>query len=96
MENRDIARLLAETADLMEIAGEDPFRIRSYRNARNGHRRLPGARRRDLRDPARKVTEIPGIGKGLAAALERDRRARHRSSGATRCWRSIRPRRSSC
>jgi DNA polymerase (family X) len=33
MENREFARVLAETADLMEIAGEDGFRIRSYRNA---------------------------------------------------------------
>ena len=33
MENREIASLLAETADLMEIAAEDGFRIRSYRNA---------------------------------------------------------------
>jgi DNA polymerase (family 10) len=32
MENREIARVLWETADLMEIAGEDSFRIRSYRN----------------------------------------------------------------
>ncbi|MEN6532062.1 MAG: helix-hairpin-helix domain-containing protein, partial [Bryobacteraceae bacterium] len=31
MENKEIARLLAETADLMEIAAEDSFRIRSYR-----------------------------------------------------------------
>jgi len=33
MENREIALLLSETADLMEIAAEDSFRIRSYRNA---------------------------------------------------------------
>ena len=33
MDNHEIARLLTETADLMEIAGEDGFRIRSYRNA---------------------------------------------------------------
>ena len=33
MENREIARMLWETGDLMEIAGEDGFRIRSYRNA---------------------------------------------------------------
>ena len=33
MENRELANLLAETADLMEIADEDSFRIRSYRNA---------------------------------------------------------------
>ena len=33
MENKDFARLMIETADLMEIAQEDSFRIRSYRNA---------------------------------------------------------------
>ena len=33
MENKEIAGLLSETADLMEVAGEDGFRIRSYRNA---------------------------------------------------------------
>src|ERR1700722_7747745 len=32
LENKEIARILGETADLMEIAGEDSFRIRSYRN----------------------------------------------------------------
>ena len=32
LENKEIARILWETADLMEIAGEDSFRIRSYRN----------------------------------------------------------------
>ena len=32
MDNKEIARVLWETADLMEIAGEDGFRIRSYRN----------------------------------------------------------------
>ena len=29
LENKEIARLLVETADLMEIAAEDSFRIRS-------------------------------------------------------------------
>ena len=38
------ARMLAETADLMEIAGEDGFRIRSYRNAASAIEGLPGAR----------------------------------------------------
>jgi DNA polymerase/3'-5' exonuclease PolX len=31
LENKEIARILEETADLMEIAAQDPFRIRSYR-----------------------------------------------------------------
>ncbi len=70
MENREIARLLAETADLMEIAAEDPFRIRSYRNAAAAIEGWPERVIDILRNPERKVTEIPGIGKGMQAALE--------------------------
>jgi DNA polymerase (family 10) len=69
MENRAIAALLAETADLMEIAGEDAFRIRSYRNAANAIEGYPERVADIPRDPARSVTEIPGIGKSLARAL---------------------------
>lgn len=69
MENRAIAAMLAETADLMEISGEDSFRIRSYRNAANAIEGYPERIADILRDPARSVTDIPGIGKGLAYAL---------------------------
>ncbi|RPI17698.1 MAG: PHP domain-containing protein, partial [Acidobacteriales bacterium] len=69
MENQEIARLLAETADLMEIAAEDPFRIRSYRNGASAIESHPERIEDILKDPARSVTEIPGIGKGLAAVL---------------------------
>jgi DNA polymerase (family X) len=69
MENREIARLLAETADLMEIAAEDPFRIRSYRNAAAAIDSYPERVADILNDPARKVTDIPGVGKGIAAVL---------------------------
>src|SRR6185295_9263016 len=70
MENRAIARLLSETADLMEIAGEDSFRIRSYRNAAGVIEGYPEQVSAILKDPERKVTEIPGIGKGIAAVLD--------------------------
>jgi DNA polymerase (family X) len=70
LENKEIARLLAETADLMEIAGEDGFRIRSYRNGATAVEGHPERIADILRDTARKVTDIPGIGKGLAAALQ--------------------------
>ena len=69
MENKEIARLLWETADLMEIAGEDGFRIRSYRNGGNAIESYPERVLDILNDPARHVTDIPGIGKGLAAVL---------------------------
>jgi DNA polymerase (family 10) len=70
MENREIARLLYETADLMEIAGEDGFRIRSYRNAAGVIENYPESVSAILRNPEKRVTDIPGIGKGIATALE--------------------------
>jgi DNA polymerase (family 10) len=70
MDNKDIARLLQETADLMEVAGDDGFRIRSYRNAAAAIASHPERVSDILDDRNRKVTNIPGIGKGLAAVLE--------------------------
>jgi DNA polymerase (family 10) len=69
MENIEIARVLAETADLMEIAAEDGFRIRSYRNAASAVEGYPERVASILHDPARKITDIPGIGKGIAAVI---------------------------
>ena len=69
MENKEIARVLGETADLMEIAAEDGFRIRSYRNGATAVEGYPERISDILNDPARKVTDIPGIGKGLAQVL---------------------------
>ena len=69
MENIEIARVLAETADLMEIAAEDGFRIRSFRNAASVIEGHPERLAAILQDPLRKVTDIPGIGKGIAGIL---------------------------
>jgi DNA polymerase (family 10) len=69
MENKDFSQLLSETADLMEVAGEDGFRIRSYRNAAAAILGHPERVQDILTNPERKVTEIPGIGKGLASVL---------------------------
>ena len=70
MENREIARLLSEVADLMEVGAEDGFRIRSYRNAASTIESYPERIEDILRDPQRKVTDIPGIGKGIAGVLQ--------------------------
>ena len=67
MENREFARILNETADLMEIAGEDGFRIRSYRNGASAIEGYPESISGILANPDRKITDVPGIGKGLAA-----------------------------
>src|SRR3954470_18264651 len=69
MENRQIANLLSETADLIEVAGEDGFRIRSYRNAASVISAHPERIADIICNPDRKVTEITGIGKGLSFVL---------------------------
>jgi DNA polymerase (family 10) len=69
VDNQHLARLLDETADLMEIANEDGFRIRSYRNAAKAIEGYPSPVLALLKDPRQKVTDIPGIGKGIAAVL---------------------------
>ena len=46
MENREIARVLWETADLMEIAGEDSLPHPQLSQRRHGDRRLSRAHRR--------------------------------------------------
>lgn len=54
----------------MEIAGEDGFRIRSYRNGASAIEGYPESISAILANPERKVTDVPGIGKGLAAVLQ--------------------------
>src|SRR5271170_3238679 len=54
----------------MEVAGEDSFRIRSYRNAAGVIEGHPESVSSILKNPDRKVTDIPGIGKGIAAVLQ--------------------------
>ena len=71
MDNLALARLLDETAALLEIDGADPFRIRSYRRAAEAVEQqttplstltLPDA------DP-KALLAINGIGKGMAASI---------------------------
>ena len=66
MDNKSIAQLLAETADLLEIAAGDPFRIRSYRRAAEAVENSTEALSTFVDDPAR-LLAIQGIGKGMAA-----------------------------
>jgi DNA polymerase (family X) len=68
MDNKAIAGILYETADLLEIDGQDSFRIRSYRNAAQAIEAFP-QQIADLIAEPKKVLEIPGIGKGMLANL---------------------------
>ena len=69
MDNKAIAGILYETADLLEIDGQDSFRIRSYRNAAQVIEALP-QQISDLISEPKKVLEIPGIGKGMLTNLQ--------------------------
>lgn len=66
--NTDIAAALAEIADLLEIKGDNPFRIRAYRNGS----RVVGDLGEDLPAKVEKgedLTQLAGIGKDLAAKI---------------------------
>ena len=69
MDNPTMARLLSETADLLEIDGGDGFRIRSYRRAAEAAEQTTVDLTTAAADTAR-LLEIPGIGKGMAANLQ--------------------------
>jgi DNA polymerase (family X) len=66
LDNPGIARILREIADLLEIKGDNPFKIRAYRNCAditsNHPHDLAALDETELR-------QIPGIGKDLAARI---------------------------
>ncbi len=63
-----MAQMLAETADLLEISGGDPFRIRSYRRAAEAVEST-GLQLSAIADDPKQLQAIPGIGKGMAANI---------------------------
>src|SRR5437667_8198748 len=69
MDNKAIAGILYETADLLEIDGQDSFRIRSYRNAAQAIEALPQQISELINEP-KKILEIPGIGKGMLTNMQ--------------------------
>ena len=67
LENIDIARILEEVADLLEIQGENAFRIRAYRTAARTIETL-AAPAASLASEGR-LDELPGIGADLAGKI---------------------------
>jgi len=66
--NADIARMLERLADLLEIDGANPFRVRAYRNAAQTIR----AQSRSMVDmvtAGEDLSELPGIGDDIAAKI---------------------------
>lgn len=65
MENLDVARTLTTLADLLEIQGASPFRIRAYRNAVATINSLTRSLQSMVAD-GEDLTELPGVGKSVA------------------------------
>jgi DNA polymerase (family 10) len=67
--NEDIAAVFDEIADLLEIEGDNPFRIRAYRNGARTLREL-GEDVRKLSERGEDLTRFSGIGKNLAEKIQ--------------------------
>jgi DNA polymerase (family 10) len=67
MKNFEIARLFDQMADVLEIKGDNPFRIRAYRRAAQNLETLT----EDVESLARqgRLEEIPGVGADLAGKI---------------------------
>jgi DNA polymerase (family 10) len=67
--NKDISDIFNEVADLLEIKGENRFRIRAYRDAA---RTISGLSERaaDLVKQNKDLRELPGIGRDLAEKIK--------------------------
>jgi DNA polymerase (family 10) len=65
MENTQIAEILDEIGDLLELTEGDLFRIRSYHSAARAVRDLP-RRLEDMLQDGAKLSELPHIGKSTS------------------------------
>ena len=69
MENKTIADIFTEIADILDIQGENPFRIRSYRNAARTIEDMSQSLE-DLVKAGKSLEEIPGIGKSISEKIQ--------------------------
>ena len=69
MDNKALANILYETADLLEIDGQDSFRIRSYRNAAQAIENHSQQIKDIIADP-KEVLAIAGVGKSMLRNLQ--------------------------
>lgn len=70
MDNEAIARKFYRLAALMEIRGDDPFRLRSYRNAAEALETWPTPLKQIAKDEGiAGLQTIPGVGKAIAQKI---------------------------
>jgi DNA polymerase (family 10) len=69
MENKGIADIFTAIADILDIEGENPFRVRSYRNAARTIEDLSQSLESMVKT-GMDLGEIPGIGKSIREKIE--------------------------
>jgi DNA polymerase (family 10) len=70
MENPEVVKVFEEIADLLEIQGANPFRVRAYRNAARTIGDLSEPLTAIVGDPERKLEDLDGIGQDLAGKIK--------------------------
>ena len=70
MQNADIARLLSDVADLLEISAGNPFKVRAYRNAARTVADHPDPIGELVAGGDFDLTDLPGIGDGIAKEIK--------------------------
>src|SRR5581483_10549213 len=79
MENIQIAKTFEEVADLLEIEGANPFRVRAYRNAARTINTLGTPVESMLKHDGDALEQLPGIGADLAGGQDHP----HLSNGSS-------------
>jgi len=69
VQNSDVSDIFNKVADLLEIEGANPFRVRAYRNAARTISSLPRSVS-DMIESEENLTELPGIGEDLAGKIK--------------------------
>ena len=70
MQNAEIARLLSDVADLLEISAGNPFKVRAYRNAARTVADHPDPIAELVSGGDFDLTDLPGIGDGIAKEIK--------------------------
>jgi DNA polymerase (family 10) len=63
MKNTEICKIFEDIADLLELKGENPFKIRAYRNFTNAVKHLPVELEQLVAED--RLNEVPGVGEAI-------------------------------
>ncbi len=67
MNNKEIARVFQDIADLLELKGENPFKIRAYQKVVRSIKRLPVEVEQLVKED--RLKEVPGVGEAITRKI---------------------------